>query len=167
MTDENNDVLDLEKVDNDIENTNKVEKRIKDLSEKVKLTSEERDEKDRLLVEQTKANEDLTKERDFLNSFGDVLVKHPAASEFKDAIKEKVLKGYSVEDATVSTLSSEGKLTPSEPKPEEETKPENPAGGSATTPPAPGGEKKLEDMTRDEKREKLVEAQERGDLSIN
>lgn len=159
--------LDLEQLDSDIEKDNKVEKRIKDLSEKVKLTSEERDELKVLSEEKDTKISDLEKERDFLNSFGDVLVKHPAASEFKDAIKEKVLKGYSVEDATVSTLSSEGKLTPSEPKPEEEAKPENPAGGSAITPPAPEGEKKLEDMTSEEKRAKLVEAQERGDLSIN
>ncbi len=165
MTDEKE--LDLEQIDNEIEKDSKVEKRIKDLSEKVKLTSEERDELKVLSEEKDTKISDLEKERDFLNSFGDVLVKHPAASEFKDAIKEKVLKGYSVEDATVSTLSSEGKLTPSEPKPEEETKPENPAGGSATTPPVSGGEKKLEDMTSEEKRAKLVEAQERGDLSIN
>ena len=164
MTDEKE--LDLEQIDNEIEKDSKVEKRIKDLSEKVKLTSEERDELKVLSEEKDTKISGLEKERDFLNSFGDVLVKHPAASEFKDAIKEKVLKGYSVEDATVSTLSSEGKLIPSE-TPKEETKPENPAGGSATTPPVSEGDKKLEDMTRDEKRAKLVEAQERGDLSIN
>ena len=40
MTDE---TLDLEQLDNEIEKESKVEKRIKDLSEKVRLTAEERD----------------------------------------------------------------------------------------------------------------------------
>jgi len=160
--------LDLEAVDQEIENKNKIETRIKDLSEKVKLTSEERDELKTLNEEKDGKISGLEKENEFLNEFGNVLVKYPAASEFKDAIKEKVLKGYSIEDATVATLSAEGKLTPSEPSPAVEPKKENPAGGSApTNPPASGGDKKLEDMSTPEKRALLVEAQDRGELSLN
>ena len=140
---------------------NKVEKRIKELSKKVKLTSQERDE----LV---KAKQGLEAERDaakkeveFYSSFSDATDKYPAAKEFKDKIKEKVLVGYSVEDATVAVLAKEGKLTtPS-------LQPENPAGGSATTAPATNAAKPLNEMTREEKREEVIKATERGDISLS
>jgi len=158
--------VNLEELDNELEKENKVEKRIKDLSEKVKLTSEERDELKTLSEEKDTTISNLEKERDFLNSFGDQLAKYPAASEFKDVIKDKVLKGYSVEDATVATLNAEGRLS-TEAKPGQEP-PANPAGGAAAiTPPPVEGNKKLEDMTTEEKRAKLLEAEERGDLTIS
>ena len=158
------DELDLENLDNEIDKENKVEKRIKDLSEKVRLTSEERDASKHLLEEQLAKAQSLEKERDFLNSFGDQLAKYPDASGFKDKIKEKVLKGYSVEDATMSTLVAEGKYTPpKEPKPSLDTF----GGGSATTQHQMGGEKQLHELSRDEKRAKLVELETRGDISIN
>ena len=159
MTDE----LDLEQIDSEIDSTNKVEKRIKDLSEKVRLTSEERDEQKRLLQEQTEKTQSLEKERDFLNSFGDSLVKYPDAGAHKDAIKDRVLKGYSVEDATVAVLNQEGKLFKKEPLVPPR---ENPAGGSALNQPIIGGEKKISEMSREEKRAKLLEAEARGDISI-
>ena len=156
------DILDLEDSES-VERQNKVEKRIKDLSEKVKLTSEERDEKERLLQEQAKQNESLKKENDFLNSFGDAMAKYPNAVAYKDKIKEKVLKGYSMDDAINSTLISEGKYNPPL-KPE--VPPENPAGGSAATQHTLGGEKPISELTREEKRAKLLEAEQRGDISI-
>ena len=156
------DILDLEDSES-VERQNKVEKRIKDLSEKVKLTSEERDEKERLLQEGTKQNENLKKENDFLNSFGDAMAKYPDAISHKEAIKDKVLKGYSMNDAIISTLASEGKYNPPV---KLETPPENPAGGSAATRPLTGGEKPISELTREEKRTKLLEAEQRGDISI-
>lgn len=153
------DELDLEQLDEKIDQENKVEKRIKDLSEKVKLTSEERDELKRLSSEKDKTIENLQKETNFLNSFGDTLSKYPQAVSLKDKIKEKVLKGYSVEDATVSTLASEGKLNP-------KIEVENPAGGSAITNAPSGGEKSISQLSRDEKRAKLIEAEQRGDISV-
>ena len=159
MAEEN---LDLESLDTEIERDNKIEKRIKDLSEKVRLTAEERDEQKHLLEEKISANENLQKENSFLNSFGDTLGKYPEASSYKDKIKEKVLKGYSVEDATISTLASEGKFNP----PTQPVPPvENPAGGSAITPTLTGGQKSISEMSREEKRAKLIEAEARGDLS--
>ena len=104
------DEFDLDALDTDIEKENKIEKRIKDLSEKVRLTSEERDEKDKLVKDRDEKIVGLEKERDFFSSFGDSVAKYPQASEFKDAIKEKVLHGYTVEDATISVLAKEGKL---------------------------------------------------------
>lgn len=153
----------LEKIDEEIDKNNRVEKRIKDLSEKVKLASEERDEKEKLLAQERAEKEALTKERDFLTSFGDAISKYPKASQFRDEIKQKVLKGYSVEDATVATLASKGEFAPpSQPKLD------NPAGGAAAiSQPIAEGDKTVAHMTRDEKRQKLIEAEARGDIYIS
>ena len=160
MTDQNE--LDLEQLDKEIEGENRVEKRIKDLSEKVRLAAEERDAGKRKLEEESTRASGLQKEVEFLNSFGDQLSKHPDASPFRDKIKEKVLKGYSIEDATVSTLSSEGKLSP------KEVRIDNVAGGSAAVnQPITGVQKTVSEMSRDEKRAKLLEAEQRGDLSLS
>lgn len=162
MADE--DILDLESLDNDIEKHSKVEKRIKDLSEKVRLTSEERDEKDKLLTQAQAEKEVLQKERDFLNSFGDALAKHPKAAQFKDEIKEKVLKGYSVEDAAISTLASKGEFS----QPQKEATVENPAGGSAAVNQSvTDGQKTPAQMSREEKRAALMEAEQKGDIYIS
>lgn len=156
--------LDLEQLDNEIESTNKVETRIKDLSSKVKLTAEERDAAKAKVAEALAQNTNLQKEVEFLNSFGDQLSKHPEASSFRDKIKEKVLKGYSVEDATISTLASEGKLTASQ----KEVQIDNIAGGSASVnQPITGGAKTTSQMTREEKRNALLEAEQRGDISLS
>lgn len=156
--------LDLEQLDTEIEKENKVETRIKDLSGKVKTIAEERDTEKRLRAEDKAKAEGLQKEVEFLNSFGDQLSKHPEASPFKDKIKEKVLKGYSIEDATISTLASEGKLTASQ----KEIQIDNVAGGSATVnQPITGGRKEVSQMNREEKRNALLEAEQRGDIQLN
>lgn len=181
MTDEQDQVLDLEELDRDIEKTQKVEKRIRDLSEKVRLTSEERDEQARLLKERDQALNEKDKTIEFLTSFGDATQKYPDAIGFRDAIKEKVLKGYSVEDATVAVLAQEGKLSNQSPQlkegektiekaPQEqksESKIENPAGGSAINRPLADGSKSIGEMTRDEKLAALLEAERRGDLGVS
>ena len=154
------DEFDLEKLDEDIEKDSKVEKRIKDLSEKVRLTSEERDEKDRLFKEQGIKTLELQGERDFFAGFADVVTTHPAAKDHKDEILAKVKNGYSIEDATFAVLGKAGKLGQPKPAPVE-----NPAGGSAVTQ-HPTGEKPLSELSRDEKRAKLIEAEQRGDISM-
>lgn len=159
------DELDLENLDKEIEGTSKVEKRIKDLSEKVRLTAEERDERDKLLTTEREKSESLTKENQFLNSFGDSLAKYPNASGYKDEIKEKVLKGYSVEDATISTLASKGQFTQGQ---QEKVAPTtNPAGGSAAVNVPTGDKKKVDEMNRQEKRDALLEAEKRGDVYVS
>ena len=138
----------------------KVEKRIKQLSNKVKLTSKERDElakgKQKLETERDTAK----KEVEFYSAFSDTTDKYPNAKEFKDKIKEKVLLGYSVEDADVVVLEKEGKLTMPQPTPD------NPAGGSATNLPNTGEPKPLKDMSLDEKRAEVIKAVDRGDISL-
>lgn len=156
--------LDLESLDQNIERTNKVEERIKDLSSKVRLTAEERDEKDKLLKERDEQLTNLTKENQFLSSFTDLTAKYPNAHEYRDAIKEKVLSGYDPEDAAVAVLAKEGKLggTPAPIVP-----PESPIGGSATTVTTATGDKPLNELTRDELREALKESIDRGDITLS
>lgn len=136
------------------------ETRIRDLSSKVRLTAEERDEAVRLNTESTAKLATAEKERDFYSGFADVVSKYPAAKDFKDNILEKVKAGYSVEDATAAVLVRENKYV----APRGESA--NPAGGSATVTPTTGGTKQFNEMTREEKRAKLVEAEQRGDISM-
>jgi len=155
--------FDLDKLDGEIDRENKVEKRIKDLSEKVKLTAEDRDEKQRLYEEQRVENETLRKERDFLNSFGDQVAKFSEAANFRDQIKERVLKGYTVEDATAAVLVAQGKYVAPTVPPQPTITPEAYAGGSSATLQA-SGDKPLSEMTREEKRAMLLQAENRSDI---
>ena len=138
------------------------EKRIKQLSDKVRLTAEERDEKDRLFKEQSDKTATVEKERDFYAGFSDVVASNPAAKDYKDDILTKVKSGYTVEDATFAVLGKAGKLgTPKEPEPEP-----SPAGGSAPITPPQGGTKSVTDMTQEERKAALFEAEKRGDISL-
>lgn len=122
------------------------EKRIKELSEKVELTSKERDEKDNLIKEGTKKIAELEKENSFHSQFSDMLSAHPNAKTHKDAIKEKVMSGYSVEDATFAVLGKAGALGGTQ------VEPTNPAGGSADTAMNQTGNKSVSEMTQEERR---------------
>jgi hypothetical protein len=122
--------------------TSRAEERITDLSEKVKLTSQERD------AEKTR-NEELTRERDFYAGFSDVVATNPAAKDHKEDILAKVKSGYSVEDATYAVLGKAGKLG------NPVSQPTMPAGGSATTITPQSGEKPVAEMTQDERRAQL------------
>ena len=153
-------LLDLEEGQ---EQVNKTEKRIKDLSEKVKLTSEERDElvKSKETLEQEKVA--LSKEVDFFKNFSQMTSKYAGAGDFQEQIKEKVVGGYDVEDATISILAKEGKfIPPDKPAPPRE----NPAGGSATSTVRAAGEKPISEMTQLERKEALMKAElENGDIT--
>ena len=154
--------IDLDQLDENINKTNRVEQRLKDLSEKVRNTAQERDS----LTEATKTlqveRDDALKERDFYAKFSDSTAKYAGAHEFKDKIREKVMAGYDVEDATVAVLAKEGKLS----QPTQVVEKDTVAGGSSATAMSGGGQKTLSEMTRDEKRAKLVEAEAKGDISV-
>lgn len=150
---------------NELERQNQeteAQKRIKQLSEKVRLTSEERDEKDNLLKERDTKIAELERENVFNSGFVDVLTTHLAAKDHKDEIKAKVLSGYTVEDATFAVLGKAGKLG----QPQASHEPANPAGGSASTTLPQGGTKKFEDMSREEKREALMQAEREGGIAL-
>lgn len=125
---------------------NRAEERIRQLSEKVELTAKERDEKDKLLQENATKIATLEKENAFNSSFADILGSHPAAKEHKDAIKEKVLAGYTPEDAAYAVLGKAGQLGTA-PAPQV-------AGGSAATTPQPA-QKPINEMAQDERRAAL------------
>lgn len=134
------------------EELSSAEARIKQLSEKVRLTSEERDEKDRLFKEEATKRASAEKERDFFANFSEVVATNPAAKEHKEEILSKVKTGYTVEDATYAVLGKAGKLGGAPAAP---ASPPSPLGGSATITPPTGGEKPLGEMTTQEKRDRL------------
>lgn len=141
---------------------NKVEKRIKSLSEKVKLTSGERDELKKLNETLATDKDSISKERDFYKGFNQVSAKYPGANEYQDKILEKVNAGYDVEDATISILAKEGKYTPTAPKVETE----NVAGGSAATTMTGNDAKTPQEMSQDERSAALRELEAKGELSL-
>jgi hypothetical protein len=120
----------------------RAQERIKQLSDKVELTSKERDELKTL-------NETTTRERDFYKGYSEIIATQPHAKDHQEEIKEKVLKGYSVQDATFAVLGAAGKLggTPA-PAPQV-------AGGSAATAMPQGGEKSPAEMSQAERRAQL------------
>lgn len=142
--------------------TNRSEERIKQLSGKVEMTAKERDEQAQLAKESAEKAATAEKERDFYKGFADEVAKNPAARDLQDEIKSKVMAGYSLEDATIASLAKAGKLQSTAPVVERE----NPAGGSAATNAPQGGTKTVAEMSRDEKRAALLDAEKRGDLAV-
>lgn len=131
------------------------EVRIKELSNKVKLTANERDEQKKLATLLASEKEGAEKDRDFYSEFVDVVTEHPQAKDFKEQILVKVRSGYSVKDATITELVNAGKFSATV----KQEAPANPAGGSANTElPPQGGSKPINEMNREEKRKALEEA---------
>jgi hypothetical protein len=150
--------LDLDNLEVQAEEKLKVKNRFEKLSEKVILTSKEKDEALAKAKVEAEARLNAEKERDFYKDFSANVSKYPNASEYQDKILEKVRVGYSTEDAMVAVLAKEGKLT-SEP-----IQPPSPQveGGSASM--SMSGDKSLSDMTAAEKLAALTEADKAGDL---
>ena len=148
-----NEELDLDlNLDQEAENIkrNNYQLRLKDLSEKQKAALKERDEVAQAKAEIEAREQAVIKERDFYKDFSKSSEKYPGATEYQEQILEKVKSGYTVEDATVSVLNAEGKLTA-------RTAPrESPAGGSATNALKGDGNKELGEMNKDEKRAELM-----------
>lgn len=138
-------------------------KRIKQLSQKFAGSEREKEELSEKLriAESEKAT--LSKEKEFLTSFTDHAIKYPSAKEHQDEIKQKVMAGYSVEDAVVAVLAKNNKLRTADESDRDATR-NSALGGSAPTNINKPVEKRLEEMTREEKRSALLEAEERGDL---
>lgn len=144
------------------EDINKTELRIKNLSSKVRETSLERDEAKTAAETAQALAETAQKERDFFKGFSAISEKYPGATEFQDAILEKVNAGYSHEDATLSVLNANGKLTaPVAPAPQPIT---GAGGGSAATVIPDNSQKAVTDMTQAERREALMNPEIQGEL---
>lgn len=116
--------------------------RITELSDKVKTEAEARQkaETERAAAESRAA---------FAEGFADVVAANPAAKDHKDEIKDKVLKGYTVEDATYAVLGKAGKLG-SAPAPAAQV-----AGGSAPTTAVVDSKKEPGQMSQAERRAQL------------
>jgi hypothetical protein len=142
------------------EDINKTELRIKNLSSKVRETSTERDEAKKSAEEAEARALAAEKKVEFLGSFTDISAKYHGASEYRDAIETKVQAGYSVEDATVSVLNAEGKLT----QPQSDPQPITAGGGSAATILTDTSQRSVGEMTQAERREALLNPEIQGEL---
>lgn len=150
----------MAEVDDLINQPSEGEKRIKDLSGKVRETAEERDKALAQAEEAAKKADAAERKAQFLEGYSDLVAENPAAKEFKADIEAKVMGGMSLEDAKFVVLGKAGKLaTPPAPAP-------SPIGGSANTAlPSNGTAKSVSEMSTDEKRAALVEMERRGDIS--
>lgn len=145
------------------EDINKTELRIKNLSSKVRDASVERDVAKAAAEAADARALAAEKKVEFLGSFTDISAKYQGASEYRDAIEEKVQAGYSVEDATVSVLNAEGKLQPQ--TQQEASRPITSAGGgSAATVLPDTGTKSVSEMTQAERREALLDPDRQAEL---
>lgn len=141
------------------EDINKTEVRIKNLSSKVREASTERDDAKKLAEEAEARALAAEKKVEFLGSFTEVSGKYQGATEYRDAIEAKVQAGYSVEDATVSVLNAEGKLT----APVQTVQPVTAGGGSAATL-IPSTDKTVGEMNQAERREALMAPERQEEL---
>lgn len=143
-------------------NINRTEERIRKLSSKVKeQAGETATEREQRIVAEERA-EKAEKRAEFLDGFTGLASKYPNATEHRDAIQEKVLAGYSIEDATVSVLAAEGQFVP---QTQASPPTDSPLGGSAVTASLSGDQKSVPEMSREEKREALLEADKRGEIA--
>ena len=152
----------MAEIDEIIEQPSESQKRITQLSDKVRTTAEERDTANTAKAEAEAKTAELQRERDFYAGFADVVSTNPVAKDHKDDILEKVKSGYTVEDATFAVLGKAGKL--GAPAPVEM---KSPAGGSAPNQIIQGGIKSASEMTQVERREALMSAEKNGDISFN
>lgn len=91
--------------------------------------------------------EEFRKEADFYKSFNPLTTKYQGAADLQDKIKEKVMQGYDIEDATVAVLNREGKLNPKSEPVEREVV----VGGSSTNLPTTGKAKSVSEMSQSER----------------
>ena len=153
--------LDLD-LGNDENINNRSQERIKDLSSKVRDTATERDEARAAAEAAKEAQLAAEKKAEFLESFSEIASKYPNSAEYKAQIEERVQKGYSIEDAAISVLASEGKYTPPEP---EGPIVDSQVGGSAPTVLPSGDGRNAGELTQAERRSLLIEADKRGEVS--
>jgi hypothetical protein len=138
-----------DELEDNLNQPSEAEKRIKQLSGKVK---EEAEAKDAALQAQADAEAKTAqaeRRAAFAEGFVDVVSATPEAKEHKADIEAKVMAGYTVQDATYAVLGAAGKLG-------QQTETSSPAGGSAVITP-PSGEKAVGEMTQAERRQALTE----------
>ncbi len=145
--------MENEEITNPVEEKNPLEQRTQKLVADKKAAEESASQANAKLAQ-------MEKENIFLNSFSNVTAKFPTASEYKDKIKEKVMSGYSVDDATVAVLHAENKLSSTPVM-------GNVAGGSATNQITQSAQKTPQEMSSAERWSALKEAEKKGDLGMS
>lgn len=129
-----------------------------DPQSRIKEVLQKATEANQLKDKALKEAEEAKREAQFYKGFNPLITKYQGAAELQDKIKEKVLAGYDIEDATVSVLNREGKLNTPTPVQEREIV----AGGSATTPPTTGKAKPVTEMSQSERWEELKRMEKEG-----
>lgn len=145
------------------QNINKTENRIKSLAAKVAEEARGKEEAQAKTAEAEARALAAEKSLEFVNAFSEVTSKYQGATEFRTEIEEKVSKGYSIEDATVSVLNANGKLIP-----QVEGMTVAPitqaGGGSAPTVLPNSNERTAHEMSQDERREELLKPERAADI---
>ena len=159
----NTDTTGLEDLkDTDGEGSQRSEKRFKDLSNKVAMLAQEKEESLKQHEAEKAELQKKAQDAEFKANFSDLREKYPQSREFEADIKAKVSTGYSLEDAIVSTLNSKGKLQASK----EEVRSSS-FGGSADT---ALREARANDPTfggdRAKMREELVRLEREGEIGM-
>jgi len=140
------------------------------MDQRINKALSERDAAKELAAKESKAREKAekeaaaaTKDLEFFKGFNVASSKYPGASDYQEQIREKTALGLDIEEATMLVMAKEGKYTPppAPPMPKD-----SPAGGSAPIN-LKSGDKPVSDMSQDEKRAQLVEAEKRGDIALN
>lgn len=155
------DEINLDELEKDITNKNAVEERMRKLHADKKLAEESAAAAQKAKEETDAKLAQMEKDNKFFSGFSDTLSKNPQAAEYKDKIKEKFAAGYSMEDAVITTLHAEGKLS-SQPGMKE-----SPIGGSAINNVAGSPQKAVSEMSREDKLAGLRDAEARGDLGLS
>lgn len=134
--------------------------RFKEVSQKNIENAKKAEEAEKGKAEAEQKTLAAEKKSGFYKDFSKLSSKYPGASEHLEEIETKVMAGYDPEDATVSVLNKAGKLNVHAER-------DTAAGGSSTTSPGTGKQKTIAEMSRDERRAALVEAEKRGDISMS
>ena len=153
------DELELDLNEDNQEEINRKDSRIKSLSDKVKTTSEERDTLAKAKAEAEAKAESAQKDADFYKGFNTVSTKYAGANEYQDKIREKVALGLDVEEATMLIMAKEGKYNP----PTQHLVRESAAGGSASTGIADNVEKPFKEMGKADLKTALQELESKGE----
>lgn len=155
--------LDLDLGDDESAIINRKDKKIKSLSDKFEISEKEKADIIKAKEEAEAKATASTKDAEFYKGFNTISSKYEGASEYQDQIREKVLAGYDLEDATVAVLNKEGKFTP---VPQVEQRQPIAAGGSASTSMNLGAEKAPNQYTRAELKSALMEAESKGEFKF-
>lgn len=152
----------LDQIDSNSANKLQIKNRYQKLANDNRTLAQEKEAAEAKVKAEAERAASLEKEANFYKTFSQLSSKHPEATNYQEQILERVNKGYDPEEATLAVLAKEGKLGGFTP-PAPQVRPQNVEGGSAMTQ-MPDGDKSLDEMSRNEKLDALLELEKSGDL---